>query len=81
MRKLNYFKPMLWVMPLVAVTACASWSDNAVSRSGTPSFGTVDRDQNDRISRQEASGYPSLSGIFDRLDADADGELSREEYH
>lgn len=56
MKASNTQKPICIAELIVSITGCAGWLGNGpVSRSGTPSFGTVDRDQNDVISRAEAA--------------------------
>jgi len=52
----------------------------ACSRQNITSFPMLDRNQDGRISRQEAAQDADLAKIFDRLDTNKDGELSPLEY-
>lgn len=40
----------------------------------------VDTDGNGSISRAESAALPGLAAVFDQADADADGELTADEY-
>lgn len=40
----------------------------------------VDADGNGSISKSESAALPSLAQVFDQADADADGELTTDEY-
>ncbi len=42
---------------------------------------SADRDGDGLISREEATAMPRMSSHFDRLDANTDGRVSREEMH
>lgn len=43
-------------------------------------FGDIDRDGDSVITPDEADRVPALGEIFDRVDTDADGQVSREEF-
>ncbi|MES1944548.1 calmodulin [Salinisphaera sp. PC39] len=65
---------------LVLVSGCSAFWNDEVGHTGTPSFMVADQNMDGYVSRSEAASRASLSAIFDDLDADGDGRISREEY-
>lgn len=43
-------------------------------------FSTLDQDSNGALSKEEASAESSLAAVFDQIDIDADGQISRAEF-
>jgi hypothetical protein len=50
------------------------------AREGITPFADLDTDNNGRVSREEAAGDLTLTGLFATVDEDSDGELTAREY-
>lgn len=57
-----------------------STATGAQPPSGQLGWNDVDGDGNGTISRAESAALPALAAVFDAADADADGELTPDEY-
>ncbi len=62
-----------------AAPEAAAAAPQAESRD-TVSWADLDTDGNGSLSRAEAAAVPSLAQVFERADADKDGELTADEY-
>lgn len=62
------------------IALCAGLSFTAAHAQTAPTFESLDKNQDGKISLNEASEHDALFVAFKGLDKDRDGELSREEF-
>jgi hypothetical protein len=65
---------------LASASFAAADETAAIATATAPSFDSLDRNADNRLSRSEASYNRLLSGIFANCDTNGDGFVSREEY-
>lgn len=63
-------------------TPTTASQDQATAQTGATGtkWSDLDADKDGNLSKTEAASLPSLSAVFDKADANADGALSGEEY-
>ena len=66
--------------PQSTATEPATHAAPAAEAKNTVSWNDLDIDGNGSLSRAEAAAVASLGEVFDRADADKDGELTADEY-
>lgn len=64
-----------------AATQSSQQATGSASAQGQQSWKDVDTDGNGNISKTESAANPGLSQVFPKADADADGELTPDEYN
>ncbi|MEJ7929446.1 PRC-barrel domain-containing protein [Ramlibacter sp. AN1015] len=55
-------------------------STERMGAGGTPQFDQLDRDSNDRLDRSEVMSAPQIAENWNRVDADGDGWISKQEF-
>lgn len=63
-----------------ATPATPATPASASSNSGKMSWSDLDADKSGNLSKTEAQTVPALAALFDKADADTDGQLSGDEY-
>jgi Ca2+-binding EF-hand superfamily protein len=67
-------------VPVAALVAALFAATGAVAAEQRPTFESLDKNGDGKVSVQEASAHDGLFVAFKKLDGDKDGELTREEF-
>ena len=68
------------VLASLALLAIGSLAMGSALAQAKPTFESLDKNGDGKISLSEASGHDALFVAFKSLDGDKDGELTREEF-
>jgi len=66
--------------PVAALTAALFAATGAAAAEQKPTFESLDKNGDGKVSVQEASAHDGLFVAFKNLDGNKDGELTREEF-
>jgi hypothetical protein len=69
-----------FVASILSIGAVVAAADDKPTASDDATFKSLDRDTDQRLSKEEAAGDQMLSEHFAMIDADRDGYLTKREY-